>query len=204
MKARNFLALISVICLLGLSGCISLADTPAPRLYMLHALDKNQAVEQYSIPSDVIIAIGPIKIPEYQDRPQIVTQDKNRMLTMAQFDRWGEHLDRGMSRVILENLSLMLPGANLELFPVHYAIPLSYQVLVDVVKLENDLEKEIFFVAQWSIIDLKNKKMAFTRRAEFHQPISPASYTGLADALSAICVSLSGEIAKEVESLVKK
>jgi hypothetical protein len=167
-------------------------------------VDKSQPCQKYDIAPDVIIAVGPVSIPQYQDRPQIVTQDKDGLLEFAQFDRWGEGLNIGMSRVITENLVRMLPGASIEMFPVNYAIPVKYQVIVDVVGLESELGKDAYLVAQWSIIDSKNKKMVFTKRSEFLQPITPPDYVGLSNVLSAACVSLSGEIAEELVALEKQ
>jgi len=188
-------AIIYLILALALSGCVSVGNTPASRFYMLHAADKSQVSEKFEIPPEINIAIGPVKIPEYQNRPQIVTVDKNRMLNFAQFDRWGETLDVGLARVILEDLTTMLPGASIRMFPCNYNIPVKYQVLLDVVQMENKLDQDLVFVAQWSIIQLDPKEMVFSKRSEFHQPINPHDYTGLVEAMSSVCLSLSQEIA---------
>jgi len=74
-------------------------------------------------------------------------------------------------------------------------------VLIDVVRLESRLEKDIFMTVQWSVIDLENKKMMFMKRSEFNKPIDPHDYSGLAKALSMECASLSAEIAKSLSSL---
>ena len=184
-----------------LGGCIAMSNSPTPRFYALQAMDENYAGEKFNIPSSVIIGIGPVKVPEYQNRPQIVTQDANNMVTFAQFDRWGEPLDFALLRLISENLSAILPGATLVTSPWHLDIPVKYQVIMDVVRLESRLDKNLSFSVQWSVIDLENKKMMFTKRSEFSNPIEPHDYSGLAKALSLECASLSGEIAKSLSLL---
>ncbi|MFA5090080.1 MAG: PqiC family protein [Candidatus Omnitrophota bacterium] len=208
MKQASFFVYCRVLsCLiffLALSGCISVPNSPTPRFYMLQAIDKDQEVGKFKITSGMIIGIGPVKIPEYLNRPQIVTRDKNNMLTFAQFDRWGEPLDFALGRLIRDNLIVMLPGAAFELFPWDMDVPVRYQVFIDLVQLESELKKDLFFVVQWSVFDLSKKKMMVMKRSEFRQPITPGNYSGLAKTLSAVCVSLSNDIAREVSTLVNQ
>ncbi|MDD5155765.1 MAG: PqiC family protein [Candidatus Omnitrophica bacterium] len=180
------------------AGCISVSGSPNPRFYMLSSVDRDKASPVLNIPASTIIEIGPVTIPPYLDRPQMVTQDKNKMVTFAEFDRWGEPLDSGLERLLVENLTLMLPGASLQMFPSNFAIPLNYQVIISVVQLEGDLSKDLLFITQWSIIDSQNRKMVLTKRSQFTCPIKPHNYSGLAGALSAACVSLSSEIAENL------
>lgn len=178
--------------------------SPEVRFYMLQSIDENHALQKFNIDSKAIIGLDPVKIPEYQNRPQIVTQNKDRMLTFAQFERWGESLDISLARVISENLRVMLPGTTIEMHLWNAAIPLRYQVIVDVVKLESRLDKDIFLAAQWSVIDAQNKKILLMKRSELRLPVTPRGYFGLAKTLSAVCVSLSSEIAEGIASLETK
>lgn len=197
MRIRIFCVIFAFL----LCGCISVPKSPDPRLYMLQAAGKDNVGQRFDVPSDVIIEVGPVKIPGYLDRPQIVTEDKNKMLKFAQFDRWGEPLNSGLAQVITLNLAQALPGASLHVFPYDSSIPFKYQLILDVVQLESELDKDLFFVVQWSIIDAPKNKMLLTKKSEFRQPINPHDYTGLTAALSTACVSLSAEIA---EALAKQ
>lgn len=203
---KNSLVFQSVVfcALLFSSGCFSVPNSPSPRFHMLSSVDKEKVSQKFNIPSYIIIETGPVKIPDYQNRPQMVTLNKDKTLNFAQFDRWGEALDSAMARLINESLTAMLPGATFQMFPCNFNIPLKYQLIVDVLQLESELDKEVFFSAQWSIIDVETKKMAYSKRSEFRQPIDPHNYAGMADALSAVCVSLSREVAQEFEALTKQ
>lgn len=206
MKQGIFMRMVALYMFFGLvfSGCISVPNSPTPRFYMLKTAIDNQACQKFNITSNVIIGLGPVKIPEYQNRPQIVTQNKDRMLTFAEFDRWGEPLDLAVARIINENLIVMLPGVNLQSYPWNLVIPVRYQVIMDVTQLESELDKDLLFTAQWSILDLENKGIVFTKRSEFRQQIKPDNYSGLADTLSLACASLSSEIAEALASLVNQ
>lgn len=187
-----------VIFALLLSGCLSVSSSPASRFYLLRSAEKDRITPKFDITPNTIIGVGPVKIPEYLDRPQIVTQDENNMLTFAQFDRWGEPLDAALARLINENLTAMLPVTTIEMFPWNILIPVRYRLITDVIQLKSELDKDLFFVVQWSVIDLEKKNVVFTKRSQFREPVIPHNYAGLTDALSAVCTSLSSEIAEAV------
>jgi len=190
--------------LLVLSGCISVSSSPNSRFFMLQAMDKDQVSNKFSIPADIIIGIGPVKIPDYLDRPQMVTRNKNNTLSFAQFDRWGESLDFGLERLVNKNLSLMFPGVPFEMFPWNLILTVKYQVIMDVVQLDSRLDQDLNLVVQWSIIDLEEKKMVFTKRSELRQPVTPHSYAGYVDALSVASASLSTEIAQALSTVANQ
>jgi len=194
----------AVISIFLLCGCVSVPNSPNPRFYMLKSIDNSQLLNKSDAVSNVIIEVGPVRIPEYLDRPQIVTQDKNRMVNFAQFDRWGEPLDQGLGRVILEGLNMMLPGATIGIFPFNRAIPVNYQVIVDVIAIESDLNNDIVFLVQWSLINAKNNRMFFTRRYELRKPVEPHNYSGLVYTLSSECASLSSDIANAIVLIENK
>ncbi|MDD5482544.1 MAG: PqiC family protein [Kiritimatiellae bacterium] len=182
----------------ALPGCLSVANTPVPRFYALRAADDGKNTRKFDIAPETIIGVSPVKIPEYMDRPQIVTHNQDGTLSFAQFDRWGESLDAALSRVLTENLSVMLPRANIEMLPGNAAVPLKYQVLVNVTRLECQLDGEMVFAAQWSVINPAEEKLALMKKSLFRHAIAPHDYRGLAGALSAVCESLSAEIAGEL------
>jgi len=200
----NSCIVMGSLCLaLVLSGCITIPNSPTPRFYALQTVYKNQVSEKINIASDVLIGIGPVKIPEYQNRPQIVTQGKEKMLEFAQFDRWGESLDLGMARLIREELTAMLPEAKFTLYPWNSSISVKYQVVVEIIQLDSDLDKELFLAAQWLVIDMPLRKTMIIKRSEFRQPIIPKNYSGLAKTLSMACASLSSDIAEALAALDK-
>lgn len=203
MKKTAILATAALFILI-LSGCVSVANSPNPRFYMLRAVDQDSNYQKFDILAGTIIAVGPVKIPEYLNRPQMVTKDKKGMLNFAQFDRWGELLESGITRLMIEDFTLMLPGASLQMYPSNFAIPLNYQVSVDIVQMESELNKNLLLVAQWTVIDSKSMKMIFTKRSEFTVPITPHDYPGLTEALSTAGASLSAEIAQKLSELSPK
>lgn len=196
--------ILCVLILFAVSGCMSIPSSPTSRYYSLQPMDKARMDEKFTISNSPVIGLGPIKIPEYQNRPQIVTRDRDGMVKFAQFDRWSDSLDRELEYVISENLTAMLPGAAIKIYPWNSAIPVKYHVVIDVVGLESELDDGLFFVAQWSVVDTQNNKMLLMRRSELHEPIDPRNYPGLVRALNRVCVSLSKEMAQELAILTEQ
>ncbi len=183
------------------AGCISIPASPTPRFYTLEAEDVPADAGKPAVVADMIVGVGPVKVPGYQDRPQIVTQKNDNTVNFAQFDRWGESLEAGISRLIRERLSVEISGAKAMAFPWNLSVPVKYQVSVEIVRLNCDLDREVFLVAQWMVIDARNTRTLAIRRSEFHHPIIPKDYPGLVRSLSAVCASLSVDIAKELLAL---
>jgi uncharacterized lipoprotein YmbA len=188
-------------------GCISLPNSPispTPRAYTLSAIDEIQVSKKINITPGVIIGVGSVKIPEYLDRPQMVTKNKDGILKFDEFDRWGESLDIGMARLIREDLTAMLPGAKLTLYPWNPSLAVKYQVVVEVIQLDSELDRDMFLDVQWMVIDVQNSKTVVIKRLEFQRPIVPQNYFGLTKILSTACVSLSSQIAEALGTLEEK
>lgn len=193
---KNTLAVLFLVCLLP--GCISLPSSPSPRFYTLEP-DKELsgvALSGAARLSKAVLGIGPVAIPAYLDRPQMVTRQSDNSIELAQFDRWAEPLDAGMARIIAGNLSLLLPDTGVEIFPWNSIIPVTYQVIMEVIQLDCRLDGDAVLLAQWSIIDGKEKKIVMTKRSEYRKPIEAHNYVSLIRAISSICGSLSTEIAR--------
>ena len=99
-----------VVCFaLTISGCISIPNSPSSRFYSLtRSIDNRQEIKIVKIKPGVLIAVGPVKIPEYLDRPQIVTIGPDKTIQFAQFDRWSETLDLGLARLIRSDFTGIL------------------------------------------------------------------------------------------------
>lgn len=195
------ISFISIALAILLAGCIGVSKSPTPRFYTLQAVAAEKAERKHNNPSNVIIGIGPAKVPEYLNRPQIVTMEENNRLNFAEFDRWGEPLDFALPRVVAANLAILLPKTTIETSPWNLSVPVKYQVIITVTRLESRLDRNLFFAAQWSVIDLETKEMVESGKSSVTKPVEPPDFSGIAAALSAACYSLSADIAERLATL---
>jgi uncharacterized lipoprotein YmbA len=78
------------ICLFAWGGC---ASTKPARFYTLSPLD-GTGERSGTVPAEqrIAVAVGPIAIPDYLDRPQILTRSGPRELELSEFERWAGSL----------------------------------------------------------------------------------------------------------------
>src|SRR6202162_3994337 len=57
------------------------------------------------------LGLGPIKLPPYLDRPEIVTRAAPNRLELSKEDRWGESLQNGFTRAMERNLAARTSAA---------------------------------------------------------------------------------------------
>jgi uncharacterized lipoprotein YmbA len=195
-----------VFLLLLLPGCISVSSSPSSRFYALQPMKETggAALPDAGGLDNAIVGTGPVTLPEYYNRPQIVTNNSDDTVIFAQFDRWAEPLNKAMARVIARNFSIVLPKINTEVFPWNSAIPVKYQVIMEVIQLDCRLDAEVVLCVQWSILDAQEKKMLLSKRSEYRKTVGKGNYAGLAGAISAICESLSRDIAQALTGLEKQ
>ena len=180
------LALCAII-LVGLTGCANSRDT---RFYLLTALP---AVET---PRGASPAIGlhPVGLPQYLDRPQIVTRAGENMLQLAEFDQWGSPLQDNLTRVLAANLSILVPAGRVAVFPWMKDSPIEYEVTVEVAQLEGTLGGSCSLVADWAISGRGGKESLATGTSRHTEPAGE-SYAALVAAHSRLVAALGRDIA---------
>src|ERR671924_270261 len=127
-------ALVLALMAVPLGGWLIVEDCASQpsRFYLLSAgPNTDTASPETSGQQGPTIGVGPVTLPRYVDRPQIVTRTGPYEIKLAEFDRWAEALDANFTRVLADNLSLLLPTARVVMSPWPRATPLDYQVTVD-------------------------------------------------------------------------
>lgn len=187
------------------SGCISVPASREPSFYGISALQEHE-IKPLKLSSDFAVAVSGLKIPGYLDRPQIVTQDKDHQMRFAQFHRWAEPLDEGLTRVVKENIAQILPRAQMVSYPLDFPSQMAFRLEMELTRFELDLSGDLFLAVQWAVVDVGYPKNTVIRRSEFRLPVGDGNYSGAVKALSAACASLSGQIAQviyEMSEIVK-
>lgn len=191
----------TLVCLLLilLVGC---ATSIPSRFYLLSPIKNGSTEVQRSddIPC-VSIGIGPVSLPEYTNRPQIVTLTSQNELSVAQFDLWAEPLPDTFSRVIAENLTQLLCTKRVYLFPWKASIKPDYIVEAEVMEMNGDLGKKAFLQVQWAIWGVGKSRELVQKRSAYSEPVRDRTYNGLVQAYSSMVGQLSRDIARGIEGL---
>ena len=107
MKYQSVFSLGMIVLTLLLSGCIR--DSRPVQFYMLNAdYGVDDIVKAYVASQGPVIGLGPIRIPEYLNRPQMIVAIADNQYRLSEDHRWAEPLDQNISLALFKALPLQL------------------------------------------------------------------------------------------------
>ena len=89
------------------------------------------------------------------DRSDIVTRGSSNKVEIAEFAQWAGPLPENFSRVLAENLSVLLKTDKVGVFPFVRREELDYNVTVYVTRFDGRPGDKSHLRARWSILDGK-------------------------------------------------
>jgi uncharacterized protein len=182
-----------------LAGCGS--SSPA-RFYTLNSLQLPEAsAVKPPVANTVIVGIGPVTIPDYVDRPQIVTRSGQHELAMSEFDRWAGSLKSDISRILVENLSGMMAADGFTVVPWKRGLPVAARAAVDVNRMDIDFGAIILLQARWTIYAKDAATGPIMRESTCTEPLNGSDYGAAVAALSRAFGCLSRNIAMDFKTL---
>jgi len=188
-----------VASLLGLGAC---ASTPS-RFYILNTLPASEATPATAAERGPVIGVGPITLPKYLDRPQIVTRASRNQLTLGEFDRWAESLQENFSSVLVENLALLIPTDHILLNSWPGSATPEYQVRVEVRHFDGWLGGESTLIARWSILDQGERELV-SQKVHLNAPAGGRDYEAMVVAMNQLLETLSRDIATAIQRLASR
>jgi uncharacterized protein len=186
-----------------LTGCSILKPQADPsRFYVLTSTTSR--AENVTPPSSggLTIGVGPIKLPDYLDRSQLVTRLGPNRLAFSDYDRWAEPLERNLPRVLMENLTLLLNTEKIVSLPSFVAIPVQYEVPIEVQSFESDSNGVVELVARWAIRAPADETLLRTGETRITETGGSETEEVVA-ALSRAVGRLSEQIASDIQRLAQ-
>lgn len=183
-----------------LAGC---ARTPPVSYYQLSP--RHDAVDTpvpVSAGQGFVVGIGPVQLPEYLERIQIVRRTSANHLEIMGDRRWAEPLATALPRVLGEDLALLLGNARILRYPWARFQPVDCQVLVEILQFEGGPEKAAVLTARWSVLDGTGTLLLAEHRSGIQVDAAPGT-EGLVAALSEALWRLAGEIADRLPKTSK-
>lgn len=190
---------------LGLLFVLGCASTPPSRFYTLSSLQEGGS-ERREFASDQgpVIIVGPIKFSEYLDRMEIATRSSSNEITFSDFDVWAGSLAEDFSRVLAENLSVLLSTESVIVYPGPRPSSVDYQITVDVIRFDGSLGGDVSLIARWAILEGKERKIVSVRKSTIIEPSGAKGYEAMVAADSRALEKLSREIAEAIKTFSKK
>jgi uncharacterized lipoprotein YmbA len=177
-----------------LAGCI--APTKPSRFYVLSAVEP--LTER--TPNGIAVSVGPVSIPKYLDRPEIVTRPTPNALDLAQYDRWGGRLEDNVVQVLAENLSRRLKTSRVSTFPAEATTEADVRVMATITSFEcvGD-EGGCVLDARWRLSDANGNRPPVVRTFHTEEKAAGAGYADKVAAMSRALNDLAVTIADAIE-----
>lgn len=177
-----------------LAGC---ARTPPPNFFLLDfPVDEQLA----GVERGLAIGVGPINLPQYLDRPQIVTRGTGNEVKLSEANRWAEPLKASISRVLVVDLGRRLNTNRVYAIPQRRRTPLDFQIAVDFGRFDGSPGAEVVLATRWSLFGKDGKELLYTGVTIIREPTRTASYNGFVGAQVRALERLGEEIAAALEA----
>jgi uncharacterized lipoprotein YmbA len=184
-------------------GC---AGSPPARFYTLSPLPITGGVraEKRSADQPLAIGTGPVRLPEYLVRKEIVTRTDANSIDLVEFDLWGGSLQDDFSRNLLENLSLLLASDRVSLYSWPGLGAVDYRVGVEVIRFDGKLGGDVILIANWTIREGKGNSVVRVQNSRIQEPSGGQSYEAMVGGMSRALGRLSREIGEAIKGLPEK
>ncbi len=190
-----------VIMAMGL-GLVSCSRSAEICYYQLSAMTRETTATAADISLNkvqpAVIGIGPVRLPEYLQRPQLVTRLDSNRLQLTDGHRWAEPLADNITRVIRENLTLLLENNRLHRYPWQRSLAVDRQLIIDIMHFEGDGDRSVQLVAVWQIKNGQGEVLLPPKRSSFQVPYPSLNYSGQTGALSETLSLFCREVAEEL------
>lgn len=148
---------------------------------------------------ELVVGLGPVALPEYLNRPDLVTRSGETQMRLADLDKWAEPLEALLPRIMAEDLLVMLGAKDVILLPQRRDLALDRIVEVDILRFDGDDAGHVVLDARWRVFDADNERLLKSGRSIIsEQGAPPPDYNAVVAAMSRAAARVSEEIATSI------
>ncbi|TVQ87899.1 MAG: membrane integrity-associated transporter subunit PqiC [Chromatiaceae bacterium] len=187
--------LLGIGLLAGPTGC----GSPPARFYTLTALPEVTERPAGIDGGTLTVGVGPVELPQFLDRPQLVARAGENQVTMDEFHRWAGTLEDDFLRVWGENLSHLLGTSRVLVFPREARLRPDFRITAEVLSFEAQDPAEVALRVRWTVLDAFLEQTLVAREDNYRCAIVPAAMApasgGRAAAAAAAAVASDATVA---------
>ena len=144
------------------------------------------------------VGIGPVALPGYIDRTQLVFQSGTNEFQVPAKASWAGPLGENVTQVLADDLGRRLNSGNVLRYPWPANSKLRYQVLVNVEQFHSVSGSEAILDVSWLVEEPASRQILSRHKASFHTAIQGDGYGPVVAAESELLDQLAGDIARSV------
>ena len=186
----------AALLLLSVGGC---GNSPPSDFYVLTPMPQGER----AAPRDeaLVIGVGPVDIPDYLNRAQIVTRAGPNRLDVDEFNRWGGSLVSNLASVVAQNLSVLLGTDDVHVAPANEPVRPRYRVILSVTRLDGALGEDVTLDARWIVAGPRDRDQLESGRTVTREATGGADYQAYVAAQSRAIETLCRDIAADIAAL---
>jgi len=189
---RTNRGLLLVATLVSMSGCFG-ATKPAD-FYVLGPT----APPATQRTQDPIVLVGPITMPRYLDRPQIVTRHASGRIEFDEFARWAEPLNQTVPSVIAENLSQLNGSERIVPYLNIKTTSIDFRLVAIVSRFDIDDSGRALLDVKWSLMGPVEDISTMAHHSTYRGDAGGTDYARLVAAMNSLLLRWSEDIADEI------
>jgi uncharacterized lipoprotein YmbA len=196
MHRKKSLAGLAVTLAVLCAGC---GSTPKDRFYTLAPALAALPPAAAGAQPRITVAIGPVKVPDAVDRPQMVVRaGPNRVESLEQ-QRWAGSLRSEIGRALVAGVGARLPDAQVSAADGQAARSAAYRVAIDVERFDAALNDSVSIQALWTVRQDNGTQLA-SGRYSASEPTGAGGYDAIAAAYARTLAGMSSVIAEAVRT----
>jgi uncharacterized lipoprotein YmbA len=131
------------------AGCLTLGPRPDRTRY--YVLETEGSSPDPTRPAMPVLGVGPVRLPAYLDRREIVTRAGPARLEVARVDLWAAPLDVLFASVLAEDLRAAVPAREVLGWPWSVGASPEWSVSVDVLRFDGEPDGTALLEARWIV-----------------------------------------------------
>jgi uncharacterized lipoprotein YmbA len=191
--ARRASLILGVVLTVGGCGLLRSPTAPPTTFYVLTA-----TAEPGQVPAGrhLTLGLGPITLPPYLNRPEMVRRVAPNQLAFDEFNRWSEPLKDNVVRALGTDLDKLLGTERLIPYPWYSSTQMDYTVEVSILRFEPQPDGQVVLDARWSIGDSHGQQLV-NHDSHFEHP------AGSPPENAAALSTMLGELAHDIASALR-
>lgn len=187
--------------LAGLALMAGCASSPPSSFYLLSPLAEAKARQEVLAEGGSSLGIGPVTLPDFLDRPQMVFRAGPNRIDIDEYQRWGGSLRADIINTMSENLAHLLGTSRVVVLPTEVRLPVDYRLVVDILRFEAGDDGQAHLKVRWAVIDPSAEVALAMRESSYRHPFATGDRDAQVAALSTTLGDFSREVAETIHGL---
>jgi uncharacterized lipoprotein YmbA len=197
---RIFKGLVFIALIFSLSACEGIGGPSTPtEFYRLTSVDLSEKSYSAELGSDFSIGVGPITIPGYANRPQIVSAGAGGRLIVEDLHHWAEPIQDNIERLLVADIASMLSPRQVFHYPTNFTPSAeSLQVEVVIGEMLRLADGKVQLSASWNIKKLVDNRLIRRDAVKYISNSGAVNFEQYSEILSGLLGQLSIDMLKSI------